>query len=484
MNTLLELVEESNLAAGTVFGRYEIVRPLGAGGMGVVYEALHRELRKPVAIKIMKPEQARLETARLRFLREAEAAARIRHPHVVDVSDVGNHGGLPFLVMEYLEGEDLGALLRREGRLDVGRALDILLPVIAGVAAGHDQGVVHRDLKPQNIFLARRPSGDLTPKVLDFGVSKLLGATPASGNLTAAGAVYGTVQYMSPEQANGSQSIGPGSDQYTLATILFECITGQRSFPGENTLELLRRICSGTFAPPSTLRADLSPALEAVVLRAMSLDPAARFESLYPLGGALLPFAPLRTRLIWETTFLARAALSPAITPSTPPAGRTLVLPALSDGDEAAAPRTMTLPPERVRRGARGRTTTSRRTVGSALRRRLDLRVGVVGGVLLAGLVTAALWRRPPPGESNDAHAPPPPEETAAAPLVPPPALAPPAPSPAADTPPASPSPPEPVSVSKERPSPVARKAAARAARERKDKRRVQRGKNNAPVVF
>ena len=304
MNTLADdATERVRLEDGRALGRYRIGRVLGEGGMGVVYEALHLDLRKRVAIKVLKPELLADETAQRRFLREGEAAARVRHPHVVDVSDVGNHAGLPFLVMELLEGEDLETLLRREGRLGLERVLGLILPVVAGVAAGHDRGVIHCDLKPQNIFLSRQPGGEITPKVLDFGVSRLLDPLGVPAHLTAAGAIFGTVQYFAPEQARGGPDVGPRSDQYTLGAILSECLTGERTFPGDNALDILRRICQADFAPPRALRADLPFALEEVILRAMSLEPSARFASLYELGAALLPFSSLKTRLVWEGTF-------------------------------------------------------------------------------------------------------------------------------------------------------------------------------------
>src|SRR4051812_13936211 len=248
--------------------------------MGVVYEGLHAELRKRVAIKVLQPEFAKSADARTRFLREGEAAARIRHPHVVDVSDVGTHEGLPFLVMEYLEGEDLGALLFREGALALERSLDILLPILAGVAAGHAQGVIHRDLKPQNIFISVGWDGEIVPKALDFGVSKLLDAGGASVNVTQAGAGYGTGQDMSPEQARGAMDVGAASDQYALAEILYECLTGKLAYPGANTLEVLRRVASNDFTPPRQLLPAIPDVVEAIILRAMRLDPGERFESL------------------------------------------------------------------------------------------------------------------------------------------------------------------------------------------------------------
>ena len=310
MNTLTEdVTDRAGLAEGRALGRYRIGRVLGAGSMGVVYEALHLDLRKRVAIKVLRREFVADDTARRRFLREGEAAARVRHPHVVDVSDVGHHAGLPFLVMELLEGEDLETLLRREGRLGVELTLELMLPVVAGVAAGHDRGVIHCDLKPRNIFLSRQDGGGITPKVLDFGVSKRLDPLGGPAHLTAAGAIFGTVQYFAPEQARGGPDIGPATDQYALGAILAECLTGERSFMGDNAVDILRRICQADFAPPRARCADLPSALEAVILRAMSLEPGARFAALYALGAALLPFSSSRSQVVWETTFKQTVAL-------------------------------------------------------------------------------------------------------------------------------------------------------------------------------
>src|SRR5262249_31155987 len=164
--------------------------------------------------KVLLPPSSENPDLRARFLREGQAAARIRHPNVVDIYDVGEQDDFTFLIMEYLEGEDLLHVLRRENRLEVARAIDLLLPVIAAISAAHDQGVIHRDLKPGNIFLARGSYGDLTPKVLDFGISKLINEQVTDG-LTQTGAVMGTPFYMSPEQALGKGSVDERSDQYS-----------------------------------------------------------------------------------------------------------------------------------------------------------------------------------------------------------------------------------------------------------------------------
>src|SRR5215471_13597647 len=306
------------LAPGTVLGRYEIGRQLGRGGMGAVYEAVHRDLKKRVAVKVLFGALAANEEAKQRFLREGEAASRIRHPHVVDVTDVGSDGTRSYLVMELLEGEDLAARLDR-GPLTPEDAADILLPVIAGVAAAHDEGVVHRDLKPENIFLSRPRHGGIVPKVLDFGVSKVAG----DGRLTGSAATFGTPYYMPPEQLRGARQADHKSDQYALGVVLYECVVGRRPFEAENIYAMLRAIGDGDYPPPRAIRPDLPEALEAVIVRAMNMDPARRFPSLKHMGAALLPFASETSRLLWADTFRVRNDSNPrAIS-----AGMTMALP-------------------------------------------------------------------------------------------------------------------------------------------------------------
>ncbi|HEY2901204.1 MAG TPA: serine/threonine-protein kinase, partial [Polyangia bacterium] len=246
------------LPPGTTLGRYEIRRLIGRGGMGSVYEALHRDLKKRVAIKTLLPTLAANPDAKTRFLREGEAASRIRHPHVVDVTDVSSDGPVIYLVMEYLEGEDLGKLISRRGPLGVSETADIMLPVAAAIVTAHEQGVIHRDLKPENIFLAQGSMGGIVPKVLDFGISKV----SSSGDLrtmalTGTGATFGTTFYLPPEQLRGAKQADARSDQYALGTILYECLTGQRAFEGENLYAVLKDIAESRYRPAATLRPDL-----------------------------------------------------------------------------------------------------------------------------------------------------------------------------------------------------------------------------------
>ena len=295
--------DRGELQPGTLLGRYEIVRRLGAGGVGTVYEARHVDLEKRVALKTLHPEYARDPQMRARFLAEGRAASRLSHPHVVDVSDYGVDGDAAFLVMEYLEGEDLSALIAREGPLSIARIVELLVPICAAVAAAHEAGVVHRDLKPENIFLARNGLGQLQPRVLDFGISKVLGARE-DGAITGANDLVGTPCYMSPEHARGLREPDALSDQYALGVILFECATGRLPFDADSLYALLRKIGDGVHPTPRALRPELPARFERVVLRAMHRDPARRYPTVRALARDLLDFAPSFARVTWEPVIL------------------------------------------------------------------------------------------------------------------------------------------------------------------------------------
>jgi serine/threonine-protein kinase len=291
---------EVTLRPGSTFGRYLIVRRIGRGGMGAVYEGIHNELKKRVALKTLLPPMSENPELRARFLREGQAAARIRHPHVVDTYDVGELGGVPFLVMEYLEGEDLGALLGREGKLAPARAVDLLLPVCAAISAAHEEGVIHRDLKPANIYLARDRYEEITPKLLDFGISKL---TNLQEGLTGTGAIFGTPFYMSPEQALGGKSVDARTDQYSLAVILYQCLTGRRPFEADSMYSILHGIVEGQFQLPRMVNPAVPEALEDMIVRAMAKNPEHRFENTRAFGAALIGYGSERTRAVWSHVF-------------------------------------------------------------------------------------------------------------------------------------------------------------------------------------
>jgi serine/threonine protein kinase len=293
----------ATLGPGTRLGKYEIVRLLGAGGMGAVYEASHTEIGKRVAIKVLSPAITAVPGARARFLREAQLTSRVRHPNIVDVTDMGSDAGQTYLVMEFLRGEDLSQRLDRTGPIPARDLADIMIPVCSAVVAAHQAGVTHRDLKPQNIFLAAGPHA-IQPKVLDFGISKgndIVGG----GALTGTGAMIGTPFYLAPEQIMDARSAGPPSDQYALGVILYECLTACRPFESESLFVVFQAIVTGSPVRPRERRPDLDipSALEEIVLKAMSVDPKGRFASTQNLGRALLPFASARMRSIWEEAF-------------------------------------------------------------------------------------------------------------------------------------------------------------------------------------
>ena len=330
------------LPPGTLLGKFRIVRRLGSGGMGAVYEATHTGIGRAVAIKVMNAALAAEPRAEERFLREAAAVSGLQHPNVVTVTDYGTEGGISYLVMELLRGEDLDALLRRAPQgLDPSLVADIMLAVTAGVFAAHQAGIIHRDLKPQNIFLARTPLDEMVPKVVDFGISKRVDETASA--LTSKGAVIGTMHYLSPEQVLG-KDIDARSDQYALGVILYECLTGRRPHEGETMFAILRSIGEGTFTRPRGRRPDLSEPLEAIVLRAMSLHPDYRFASVHELGRALLPFASPKRRVAWADYFqsspsldLGASSLGASFSPTAPlpAAAASVARPVEARSDEA-----------------------------------------------------------------------------------------------------------------------------------------------------
>ncbi len=368
--------DQERLEIGQTFGRYQIVRVLGEGGMGVVYEALHLGLKKRFAVKTLRPSVALIPEAQARFLREGEAASRIHHPHVVNVVDVGTEAGIPFLVMEFLEGLSLADLIEASGRMDVERSVSLLLPAMSAVAAGHAQGVVHRDLKPANIFVARGAFGESITKVLDFGVSKLMAPGDGTG-LTATASVLGTAAYMSPEQAMGLKEVDGRSDQFALGQILYEMLTGARAHAGENQFEVLHNIATGKVYPPRQRRPDLHPELEKILLRMLAFSPADRYPSLLAAGRALLPYASEKVRSTLATAFNDPAADSGNATEAAPPrmsAARELSTTFRQTAAEVTA---NPLP------GARGN-------------RRVKVAFALIAGVGIASSVGLALRHRPP----------------------------------------------------------------------------------------
>jgi serine/threonine-protein kinase len=277
--------------------------------MGSVYEGVHLELNKRVAVKTLRPEYARNAQIRLRFLREGQAASRIRHPHAADVSDVGQDGDLVWLVMELLDGEDLDALLERQGTLPPERVADLLLAVLAALATAHEEGIIHRDIKPANIFLARGRHGVTTPKLLDFGISKIITTTEGPHDttdvqsITGSAAILGTPFYMAPEQVMGARNASALSDQYAIGVILYRSVTGQLPFKAAEVYPTLRAIEIGVYTPPRQLVRDLPARFDAMVRRAMHREPTRRFASVHELGAELLQYASAAVKAQWAPVF-------------------------------------------------------------------------------------------------------------------------------------------------------------------------------------
>jgi serine/threonine protein kinase len=298
---------------GVRFGAYEIVRLVGHGATASVFEASHVGLDKPVAIKILHEHLASDAQIAGRFLREGRVAARLRHPNIVSVLDVGADHGVPYLVMELLTGSDLRSLLADVRVLSVEHALTFLLPITSGLAHAHEAGVIHRDLKPANIFLAREAREEVVPKLVDFGLSKLVHAGgEISSALTAAELVAGTALYMAPEQTLAMKNATAASDQYSLAAIVYESVTGEPPFEGDGVYALLEQIRSARVRPPSAVNPKLDPSLDAVLLRAMSRDAQDRWPSMRALGKALLPYASEAVARLLERDFADRSLGSSA----------------------------------------------------------------------------------------------------------------------------------------------------------------------------
>jgi serine/threonine-protein kinase len=260
---------------GTLLGeRYRIESILGRGGMGVVFKA-REETRggRPVAVKILRPELAQSDPQfAKRFVREAKAAAAIRHPNVVEVYDVGEDSdGTTYQVLQLLEGEPLRDYIQRKGRLDAADALEILLPVMHALEAAHAAGIVHRDLKPDNIYLARQPSGEAIPTLLDFGIAKLLD-TRGGSFATNTGSIMGTPAYMAPEQASGAKDQGPPIDIWAMGIIAYECLSGAPPFTGGSPAHVMLRIMTEAPRPldaeVQTVPAPIARAVEQALARA------------------------------------------------------------------------------------------------------------------------------------------------------------------------------------------------------------------------
>jgi eukaryotic-like serine/threonine-protein kinase len=268
--------------------RYRIERVLGSGGMGTVHEATQLALDRRVALKVLHPALTVDRSLVARFRREAKVMAGLRHPNVVEVIDAGHEGALVFLVMEYLTGVPLSARVEAESPMAPGALLPLVLPVARALSFVHARGIVHRDVKPDNIFLVREEDGSVTPKLLDFGIAR---PVSSENSITATGMILGTPAYMAPEQAWGLKEITPAADQWAFAAMLYEALGGEIPHQCATPHALIVRRVSEPARPLSELRPDLDPALAAAVMRALATEVPDRYESMDAMIDALAPFA-------------------------------------------------------------------------------------------------------------------------------------------------------------------------------------------------
>src|SRR5437762_3434087 len=271
--------------------RYRIVRKIGEGGMGAVYQAEHALIEKKIALKILFQDLTRRPDLIARFLQEAKSASRIGHENVIDISDFGQSpDGLVFIAMEYLDGQDLGKTLKKGGAMHWERARPILMQIAKGLRAAHGNGIIHRDMKPENVYLVQREGRPDFVKVLDFGIAKIVNDDTGGPALTQTGMIFGTPEYMSPEQAQGNPP-DLRVDIYAVGCIMYHMLTGSVPFTADNFMGILTKHLLEAPVPPRKRRPDLeiSPEVEAICLRAMDKDRDKRYpdmDSFYRALGA------------------------------------------------------------------------------------------------------------------------------------------------------------------------------------------------------
>jgi serine/threonine-protein kinase len=291
------MTEAAPSLVGTVLGdAYEVTRLLGQGGMGAVYEGVQTRLKKRVAIKVMDRNLAANTEALARFRREIDVTAKLAHPNIVQISDFGTvPTGEPYLVMEFLEGEDLERRLARVGRVSFASAVAIVNQLASALAVTHAEGIVHRDLKPANVFLVKVPGQSDFVKVVDFGISKVLKASTTK--LTRAQMIVGTPEYMAPEQAAGKvDEIDHRSDQWSLACIAWHMLVGQQPFVGPDVNSILHQVMNGEPPPLGPALAPLLPGqVEGVLRKALSKRQIDRYPTITAFAKAFEAAAPLDT---------------------------------------------------------------------------------------------------------------------------------------------------------------------------------------------
>ncbi|MDB4992915.1 MAG: Serine/threonine protein kinase PrkC, regulator of stationary phase [Myxococcaceae bacterium] len=293
----------ASFAPGAVLaGKYRIERQLGIGGMGIVLLARHLQLDELVAVKLLLPDFVTDEEFVQRFFREGRAAAKIKSEHVTRVLDVGAlENGQPFIVMEYLDGSDLGKVLEVRGRLPIALAVEYLVQASDAIAEAHKAGIVHRDLKPSNLFLTTRRDGSACVKVMDFGIAKVIDPTKADFQLTRTASVLGSPLYMAPEQMRSTRHVDPRADIWALGTILYELVAGSPPFFAATMPELCAMILQDPPPKLQTRRPDVPAELARAIVRALEKQPEKRFDSVSDFARAIARFGGANVEAVART---------------------------------------------------------------------------------------------------------------------------------------------------------------------------------------
>jgi serine/threonine-protein kinase len=411
-------------------GKYRVDGVLGQGGMGIVVAAHHVHLDEAVALKFLLPHALTNPDAVARFGQEARASVKIKSEHVARVSDVGTlENGAPYIVMERLFGSDLGAILAKRGPLPVDEAVDYVLQASEAVAEAHALGIVHRDLKPSNLYVVTRADGSPCVKVLDFGISKMLGpgGVSSSSGLTQSSVAMGSPHYMSPEQLTSARDVDGRTDVWALGAILYEFLTGRPPFRAESFAELCTKVLMTRPEPIGSSNPSVPPALDETILAALERDRGRRIQNVAELAQRIVSFAPRHSRLsadrisrILQTAGLSGTAVASPPSTEPAPAPSALTEPALaapsrttpslphsveaSVGTGSASVRDATLqsvplerPPDSQTMDGLGQTMAKKR--GS----RLWL-VALAGGVVTAGALVIVRARSPVPAISSGAE--------------------------------------------------------------------------------
>ena len=319
-----------------VAGKYRVDRLLGSGGMGLVVAATHLHLHERVALKLMHAESLGHADSVARFMREARAAVKLKSEHVARVLDIGvldsSASGAPYIVIEYLEGLDLSQYLKARGPLSIEQTADFVLQACDAIAEAHSIGIVHRDLKPANLFLTRRPDGTPFVKVLDFGISKANPLLEPGGVQTKTSTMMGSPVYSSPEQMQSARDVDARADIWSLGILMFELVSGRVPFRAHGLGALLTMVRNDAPPPLRALNPAVPPTFEAIILRCLEKDRAARFASVAELARAIVPYAPARERHLADRIEAMLGHNAPPALPVSPLAATAYAGPMSSSG--------------------------------------------------------------------------------------------------------------------------------------------------------